>query len=513
MILRRRCIHAPIFVFLFVTLIAKATCASEMPLGEVIIQLRSGADTNTIEMHETVGDVTEDYLNQYFDAYYTRTEEISPNYFSGLTLSTNSFGVHGVEGSYITTIEIEGTLSFNSDELPSSFFIGTLLRNAFTGHNEQLYVDQLRTIDDRFLKNLAYLIIDINNGGVIESPIREHDTSATKNVGATSSSNEEEPAGSEENSSRKKWVTVIIFILALIIISCSYYAYRRYKQRAIENGGDGNNQEPMKVIKLPVKKKQSSSSRPSSNKESQNKYNDTRISPTSTASTLPSPGSIACKMVSPAKMDRLAPSPQRSMTSQASSKFTYTDNMSRFTTNNAKNNVVCTSPGIFSKCSIDVSRFTANNGKNDILCASPGNFSKFSLDVPSIDLGTWRGGRKDPPAFGSDISVIEKPKDTSLMPEDLKDIEAGLKKKNRNNGRTRNNTSNRHLPRKSRVALDARHSKSRFSNRSETYFYNGRHASSNDNNSNDGALDMTNDVIGDLNNLSMQIHRERTGRR
>ena len=99
------------------------------------------------------------------------------------------------------------------------------------------------------------------------------------------------------------------------------------------------------------------------------------------------------------------------------------------------------------------------------------------------------------------------------MPEDLEDMEAGLRKKNRNNGRTRNSTSNRHLPRKSRVNLDARHSQSRFSNRSETYFYNERRASSNDNNYNDGALDMTNDVIGDLNNLSMQIQRGRTGRR
>jgi hypothetical protein len=484
-----------------------------MPLGEVIMQLRSGADTNnSTEIHERVGDVTEKYLNQYFDAYYTRTEEISPDYFSDLTLSTNSFGVHGVEGSFITTIEIEGTLSFNSDELPSSLFIDTLLRNAFTGRNEQLYVDELLTIDDKFLKNLAYLIIDINKGGVTESQIREHDTSATKNVDATSSSNEEGPAGSEENGSRKKWVAVIMSFLALIILYCSYYAYRWYKQRAIENEGDGNNEEPMKVIKLPVKNKQSSSSRPSSNRESKNNYND-RISPTSTASTLPSPGSFAGKLVSPAKMDRPPPSPQRSMTSQASSKFTYTDNMSRFTTNNAKNNVACTSPGMFSKFSLDVSRFTTNNAKNNVACASPGNFSKFSLDVPSIDLGTWRGGRKDPPAFGSDISVIEKPKDTRLMPEDLKDIEAGLRKKNRNNGRTRNSTSNRHLPRKSRVNLDARHSQSRFSNRSETYFYNERRASSNDNNYNDGALDMTNDVIGDLNNLSMQIQRGRTGRR
>jgi hypothetical protein len=446
------------------------------------MQLRSRADTNSTEIHERVGNVTEKYLNQYFDAYYTRTEQLSSNFFSELNLSSNSFGVQGVEGSFITTIEIEGTLSFNSDKLPSSFFIDTLLRNAFTGLNEQLYLDQLFSIDDEFLQNLAYLIIDINKGGVEESPIREHDTSATKNVGATSSSNEEEPAGSEEYGSRRKWVTVIMsiayMILALIILSCSYYAYRRYqKQRAIENGGDGNNKEPMKVIKLPVKKKQSSSSRPSSNKESKYRHDD-MISPTSTATTLPSPGSIA------AKMDRAPPSPQRSMTSQASSKFTYTDNMSRFTTNNAK---------------------------NDVLCMSPGNFSKFSLDVPSIDLGTWRGGRQDPPAFGSDISVIEKPKDLSLIPEEQEDIETGLKKNNRNNCR-RNNRSNRHLPRKSRVALDARHSKSRFSNRSETYFYNGRHVS-NDYNENGGALDMTNDVIGDLNNLSMQIQRERNGRR
>jgi hypothetical protein len=388
--------------------------------------------------------------------------------------------VHGIEGSFITTIEMEGKLSFNSDKLPSNFFIDTLLRNAFKGRNEQLYLDKLLAVDDDFLQNLTYLILDINKSKVTESPIQD-DTSKFFNVDGLDRSVDEEDTGIEKVSFGLKWVETVMWItcavLAVMILSCSYYMYRRCKEQKITKNKK-EDKEPMKVIKLPVKQRPSSSSRRTSGKRKSIDYDNDRISPTSTATALSSPGSIG------AKMDRPPPSPQRSMTSQASSAFTYTDNMSRFTFGHGKHDGYSKAP-------------------------SPSNQSKFSIDVPGMDLNIWKGGRQqDPPAFGADISVIKKQRDLSFIPEERIDIEHGLKKNTRSNAR-RNTSSNRYPSRKSRVNLDARHSKSRLSNRSESYFYSGRHGSNDDNDS-DGAVDMTgNDVVDDLNNLSIQIERQR----
>ena len=212
----------------------------------------------------------------------------------------------------------------------------------------------------------------------------------------------------------------------------------------------------MKVIKLPVKQQQSSSSK---KKNIDHKI----ISPTATETTARlSPQSIGFP-------DR-PPSPQRSMTSQESSHFTYTDNMSRWTTKNTTNQNRLKSAG------------------------SP--FSKWSLD----DLSSWRGGRQDPPAFRSDVSAIPKQNDLNLISE-ARDIEKGYGN-NKDNRVTRHHNNKRQPSRKSRVTLDERQSKSRYSNRSETYFYNGQY--------DDNESEFTaGDIICDLRDLSMQIREQR----
>ena len=480
----------------FVILITEAACASEISLGKIIMQLRSTADADTPDVTGQVANITSDYLNEYFSAYYTRTEALAKDYFSQATLSSKSFGVHGVEGSFITTIEFEGTLSFNSDTLPSHFFVETLLRNAFEGRNEELYLDRLLANDDEFLQNLSYLIIDINTGGkVSESPIKGHDKNATSMTNTTSSNNKEEPIGKNTLNPIPKWViaamSITIVIFAALVVSLIYYMHLRRKdkrrtRKSRDDNGDDNGDEPMKVIRLPVKKK-NASSRPNSNTKTNN--NNNIISPTSTATTLPSPANGT----GTGRLSSFSP-----MKSLASSIYTNADNMSRFTNNNADNMSRITINDVYTKS--PQMKDTYSKSSNLL------NHSRFSLDVPSIDLGRWRGGRQDPPAFGSDISIIEKPKDLRLIPESDEDLEAGLRNKTRSKNFRSKGSSNRYMSRKSRVALDARHSKSRSSNRSEEYFYNGQN---NDNDSDIGLSGTTNDVICDLNNLSMQIEQQR----
>jgi len=476
----RRYFFAQNLRLLLVALAVNAAGAEEIPMGTLIMQLRSTVDAEAAELNLRVEAVTTNYLNQYFDAYYTRTEQGAIDYFEKVDISTSSFGVHGVESSYITTLEIEGTLSFNSGKLPSSFFIETLLRNAFKGNNEKLFLDQLlKEKEEKFLQNLTYLIIDVNEDKVAESPILE-DAPA---LDTTSNNSIEEPEITEKFVFSAKWITAMIYVasgaFALMLLACVCHLHRQCRAARKMKENDTDDEEPMKVITLPIKKKQSSSA---------HDHDDVnrRISPTSNGTTPTSAGSISDHM------DRPPPSPQRSMSSQCSSIFTYSDNMSR------------------------MSRIANNKANNDILSKAPSlsSYSKFSLDMPSIDLGTWRGGREDPPEFGSDISVIESKKDLSLIAEERCDIEAGLQTKNNSNSSRRNSiTSSRHISRNSRAALDVRQSQARSSHRSETYFYNGSHLSDNDSDS-DCPLDTsTGDVICDLKNLSIQIERKRNGRR
>eukprot|EP00537_Pseudo-nitzschia_pungens_P004652 CAMPEP_0172375746 /NCGR_PEP_ID=MMETSP1060-20121228/63269_1 /TAXON_ID=37318 /ORGANISM="Pseudo-nitzschia pungens, Strain cf. cingulata" /LENGTH=171 /DNA_ID=CAMNT_0013103009 /DNA_START=42 /DNA_END=557 /DNA_ORIENTATION=+ len=165
-----------------------------------------------------------------------------------------------------------------------------------------------------------------------------------------------------------------------------------------------------------------------------------------------------------------------------------------------------------------MSKIACSKTNNDIYSKAPSlsSPSKFSIDMPSIDLGAWRGGREDPPEFGSDISVIARKKDLSLIAEEKSDIESGMgKKDNKNSNRRHITSSNRHLSRKSQAAMRMRESKSRSSHRSETYFYNGPHVSNSNSDSesdsgSDSAYDTsTGNVICDLKNLSMQIEQKR----
>jgi hypothetical protein len=465
---------------------SNATISVELSLGSIVMQLRSEVDSDSVKLNRKMQSITSNYLNEYFYAYYKSTEPGFIDYFSHIDLSTKSFGVHGVEGSFITTLEIEGSLTFNSEKLPSNFFIDTLLRNAFSGHNEQLYLANLLTEGnndaEEFLQKLTYLIIDINGSKVVESLIQDNKkvenipdrSSKVKGTVVAAGTNNNSNNNNNEGSnafSTEEWIMIFVysalgFFGLVVILYCAFYISRYISRRCCDKNERSNrNEEPMKVIKLPVKKRKQQQKRSlSSNRGGKYHNNGTpssatvfhdndRISPTSSATTKSSAGSISDHM------DRPAPSPQRSMMSQASSKFTYTENMSKW-------------------------------------CAS--SIDGATLDgVSSIDLATWRGGKQDPPAFGNDISVIES--DLTLIQEceednDSDDVETGcLKNKNR--------------------ILGERQSKARLSNRSEAYYYyqGSQVANEDDEDEDDSVLDTsTSDVISDLRNLSLQIERERS---
>jgi len=491
MIMSRGCFLAQSLVLLLMIVASAKTtsvvaAASELSLGAIVMQLRSSADSDSVKLSRKIQSVMKNYLNEYFGAYYESTEPDVTDYFSHVTLSIKSFGVHGVNGKFVTTLEIEGSLLFNSDTLPSSFFIDTLLKNAFQGYNEQLFLKYLTKGGDeeQFLKELAYLVVDVNGGKVSESRIQgealtnipDHSTTVGGAVGETNSNNNDK--GGQIGFFTQKWVMIFVYsvigiLASALILSYSFYIFRRCSCHKEETKTDGGNEEPMKVISLPVKMRQQQ--QPSNRGLYYNRklslsttVDNDRISP-STLATTKTVDSISDHM------DRPPPSPQRSMTSQVSSKFTYTDNMSK-----------CVSLGgdkYLSVCNIDF--------------------------VPSIDSTTRRGLKPDPPAFGQDISIIENENnhDLTLIQECEEDsygndVEIGFYS---NNQMISDNP--RYLARNSRTKLDGRQSKARLSSRSESYFYGNYEDEEGDGGN---VLDTsTKCVISDLRNLSVQIERER----
>ena len=135
--------------------------------------------------------------------------------------------------------------------------------------------------------------------------------------------------------------------------------------------------------------------------------------------------------------------------------------------------------------------------------------TKFSMNVPSIDLGTWRGGKQDPPVFGHDISIIEKSKDLSLIEEEEdNDEEIGLSTSRRKHSSINNQ---RYSSRSSHVVSNTRRASSSKSCMSN-YRGGGIQVSSHHTGYNE--LDAsTNDVLSDLKNLSIQIEKERNSRK
>lgn len=251
----------------------------------------------------------------------------------------------------------------------------------------------------------------------------------------------------------------------------------------VEDEDDELGDEPIKVLALPVKKSRSRSS---------------SITPTSQSNTKRSDSSSLDE-----QMGRSPPSPERSLASQDSSLFTYSNNNH--------------------PSKLNTSRF------------SLGSFSKFSMDMQSsIDLGgashqssqrpnTIANGSSAPP-FGHDISAIENHRDLSLIAEEDDDEEMGhhhlarAQKQSRGKAcrQDRQYSSSTRKPFGSR-AFDERRARSSSRSRqgpaSHRFTFGRRQEAFDDSESSIDLDTSSSDVIADLRNLSLQIEKQRNSRR
>lgn len=354
------------FALLFVC--SSTVNAATVELGSIVMQLRSATDGNDSEVIAQMLDTTTTYLNKYFGAYYKNTEP--QDYFSAAILSVNSYGIHGGQGSYITTLEFEGLVFFNSDPTPSETFILTLLSNAFQGLNQKIFLDEVGNGDNQFLNELTYMVIEINDFAVATNNLVEGTEEAT------TPKDEEEEEMEEENWYEAEWVDYAVYatagvaggafvILCFCFVLCRYFCCCCKKQQESEDG-----EFPIKVIDEEVGTKNHQ------RRMSRQPINEATLQIAKTSSSDNS--------------QSRSPSPERSMVSQDSSNFTYNP--------------------------------TGVSMSKDGM--SLGSLSNINNEMLSFDVEAWQKkntiSQVTPAPFGNDISAIDdqnQTKDLSLIDE------------------------------------------------------------------------------------------------
>jgi hypothetical protein len=353
--------------FALFALCSSTASAATVEIGRILIQLRSRVGTDNSALLSDMLSKTTGYLDDYFGAYYSNTD-----YFSHTVLATNSLGVHGVLGSYITTLEFEGLLFFNSDPAPSGGFVNKLLTNAFQGLNQQMYLTTLSRSGNVFLEELTYIIIEINDETVTQYNLEEGQYADLEEE-----ENSEEDDGFAWNNI--DWFDMSIYIAAglggTIVFVCLFCLCRCYFSK------DMRQIEEERTIDTPsqASHSKSSSSAPRVNHIKKEALRKSRSSGSS-------------QRRSESHSGNRSPSPARSIVSQDSSKFTY-------------------NPGM-SKASMSI-----------------GSLSHIEIGLPSMDLDAWQRQNTispiTPAPFGHDISAIEQSvldkdvsKDLSLIEEE-----------------------------------------------------------------------------------------------
>jgi hypothetical protein len=477
--------------------------AKQMELERIIMQLRSKVDSNRNEINSNIQDLTTQYLDDYFQAYYTQNQN-KEGYFLETELTVTSLGVHGVDGSYITTLEMEGSLHFDpNNELPSKAFVDTLLRNAFQGRNERIYLNELLASSSQFLRYMTHIFIEIGDVTVTETEIERvgDDTLPVEsNIGKNSTVADDSSSHGQQGHwlLEEEWAQITIYTAAgllglLLIIGscciCKCLCCPGSRTVVVEDDENDLSDEPIKVVTLPVKHRDSRSTQ------------GDNISPTSQETERSGSDSSSLED----QMGRSAPSPERSLASQSSSLFTYSNN--NYASSKSSN--------------MNVSRF------------SIGSFSRFSLDMPSIDLGGASVARSKTnprgmqiPNFGHDISAIENHRDLSLIQEEDDDEELGhhhLARAQKKYGKRptrhpQHYSSRRSFESKTYDTYDSGRSRSLSNGRSRhpspsSHFFSRQR---DDVDTSGYSIDLdasSGDVIADLRNLSLQIQKQRKNRR
>eukprot|EP00980_Cylindrotheca_fusiformis_P001248 scaffold332_cov117-Cylindrotheca_fusiformis.AAC.8 len=280
--------------------------AGTVDMGKINVCLTSSVSEDNDVLSAHILSTTTNHINDYFKAYYRETQ--TTDYFSSAILRVSPFEIQGEAEKYVTTVTFAGMLSFKVDPAPSHSFVDALTVSAFQEGNLDIYIDSLLGSESRFLSNLLNVVVEVHDNPMIE-----------KRVDDNSGAKEQNPAEQGEDGLLTGWSAALIYGMAVligVILAVALFYFRRCHcccNRLI----DGNPVE-LKTIDVP--------NNVDRRIQKQNKEKDRPNPP----SPLPMPIRIA-KTKDSFYSGNLPPSPEHSITSQDSSKFTYNpDEMSVF---------------------------------------------------------------------------------------------------------------------------------------------------------------------------------------
>jgi hypothetical protein len=220
--------------FLCLLVVSSSVSAATVELPTIIMQLRSTVDADNSELLSVLLDTTTSFLDSYFGAYYVNSQPA--NFFSHTALSINSFGIQGLEESYITTVQFDGMLFYSvEDLLPSQEFVATLLANAFQHLNQELYIESLMKSPSEFLNDLTHIIIEVD----------EETVAAEDNVAGDHEEDEDDNGKAfPYDWLESKWLRMTIYgtaglagaILMVVCVCLCRCCFFRCKRRANEDG-------------------------------------------------------------------------------------------------------------------------------------------------------------------------------------------------------------------------------------------------------------------------------------
>lgn len=461
---------------LSVLLLSPCCSAATVDMGKIIMQLKSSVTSENEVLSAHMLSITSKYMNNYFKAYYANKK--SSTYFSSATLRVKPFDVQGDTGSYVTTVEFAGMLSFKVDPAPSHSFVDTLTVNAFEGNNLDLYIDSLLESESKFLSNLLNIVVEVRDNPIME-----------KNLEDNAETNKENAVEQPEDGLLKGWTAILIYgmaIVAGVMLSVAMFCLCRCccrEKRQINDHGETVNLKSIEVPKKVDRRIQ---------KENRKNRRSTARTPAAPAQ----PKTINDSFYS----GKPPPSPEPSITSQDSSKFTY---------NPDEGSVMsCTTGGmsLMSKASLGLGNYNGVVGSDMSM-----TFDPHSRKHQRHDTST-----NPPLSFGHDTSTNDPSyRNLDLIEEGNEATYDDYRPRSSRHQATNSASLEIRKPRRSgRPASKLRAPKTRYGSNGSA-FGNGSDylTESSSSPSSRGSDDSSKDVIDDLRDLSFQIQMHRSGRR
>lgn len=463
---------------LSVLMMSPFTYAATVDMGKIIVRLTSSVTTENDVLSAHMLLATGKYMNNYFKAYYKETK--SSDYFSSAILRVKPFEIQGSAEPYVTEVEFAGMLSFKVDPAPSHSFVDTLTVNAFEGGNLDIYIESLLESESKFLNNLVNIVVEVHDNGMVEKSIED-----------TSEANQENSEEKPEDDLLEGWSAVLIYgmaIVAGVMLSVALFCLCRccFLEKRQIDGLPVN----LKTIDVP---KDVDRRIQTQNRESRRSIVTDPTEPTKNKG----------EMKDTFYCGNLPASPELSMTSQDSSKFTYNpDEMS----------VLSYATGgvsLVSKASLGLGNFNRVMGTDNSVSFEPSS-KKHQLHEEERNATAAFGNvamNKDPPSRYRGLDQIEEGNEVEFE---------NYRPRSTRTRTTSSATLEIRKPRRTeRPASKLRAPQTRYSYRSNGSAFGNESdylTESSSSPSSRGSNDSSNDVIDDLKDLSFQIEMCRSGR-